>query len=548
MLTSGALLGPAHPSAGAGGGGTRLDVRVECPHAGAGGGRWLPARLGGVAACTDLARRMPGVDAGAFRVAALHVALPAECAAARCVRAPRLAAPAAAEQSGVADGRRGDAVRLVASPFGVVSPELFQGTLVDGILANVLLCARSRRVLAYVADMRSLPGCGGGGLFTRGGDLLAIALPPFAPCGPTPSAAPAPREGARASTSAQAVPDFVFAVPASSLVAALSPWPLEPPPPPHIDHGGADVPAPAPPAPPFRRALSAGSPPAACADQRLAARAPWLWFGGAAVASGVMLSRQGHIGTVGHAFDEAIRRAGLRPRCSEPAREWGADEPVAAALERQLADPAAAALCAGLNRACRVEARVPSCALGEGVECPRSAEHVCVSRLVRARVLFVGQDELDVALLLLSPDDSGSRRPLVSCDAVCALGDASRLQCARGAAVRVVGHPLDARLRGVAGPFVTRGTLARVVSGPPRAGAPAPEGEAEVLVTTAAVFPGNSGGPLMAGGDDDTVLGIVTHHCVRPDGRVLPRLNFVLAAPLLRQLLAHFEGGQRSML
>lgn len=90
--------------------------------------------------------------------------------------------------------RRGMSVRIISSPFGLVSPVVFASSISDGIISTVLPHSSQRRGQAkiYLTDARCLPGSEGAPVFVgrwpwkqhglakqRGHQLFGILLPSF---------------------------------------------------------------------------------------------------------------------------------------------------------------------------------------------------------------------------------------------------------------------------------------------------------------------------------------------------------------------------------
>ncbi|CAK9024490.1 Glyoxysomal processing protease [Durusdinium trenchii] len=73
---------------------------------------------------------------------------------------------------------RGDGVVIVSSPFGLVSPVVFQNSVTTGIVSNVMRWpASAREPCLYLTDARCLPGSEGGPVFDSQGGLIGMVLP-----------------------------------------------------------------------------------------------------------------------------------------------------------------------------------------------------------------------------------------------------------------------------------------------------------------------------------------------------------------------------------
>mmetsp|Transcript_4129 Transcript_4129/g.7894 ORF Transcript_4129/g.7894 Transcript_4129/m.7894 type:complete len:574 (+) Transcript_4129:102-1823(+) len=73
---------------------------------------------------------------------------------------------------------RGENVAVVSSPFGLVSPTVFQNSITTGIVSNVVSWPKGTRgsenVCLYLTDARSLPGSEGGPVFDAEGNIIGI--------------------------------------------------------------------------------------------------------------------------------------------------------------------------------------------------------------------------------------------------------------------------------------------------------------------------------------------------------------------------------------
>uniref|UniRef100_A0A7S2SQ07 Uncharacterized protein n=1 Tax=Mucochytrium quahogii TaxID=96639 RepID=A0A7S2SQ07_9STRA len=67
---------------------------------------------------------------------------------------------------------RGDEISVIASPFGLVSPTVFQNSVTSGVVSNVV--HDSTRVALLLTDARCLPGSEGAPVFNRSGELIGM--------------------------------------------------------------------------------------------------------------------------------------------------------------------------------------------------------------------------------------------------------------------------------------------------------------------------------------------------------------------------------------
>lgn len=69
--------------------------------------------------------------------------------------------------------QRGTPLISVTSPFGLVATSVFRNTLGSCVISN-LLPSDGDRAHLIIADMRTVPGAEGGGIFDNGGKCVGV--------------------------------------------------------------------------------------------------------------------------------------------------------------------------------------------------------------------------------------------------------------------------------------------------------------------------------------------------------------------------------------
>ena len=76
--------------------------------------------------------------------------------------------------------RHGEAVSLLASPFGALSPSIFLNSVATGVISNFVLNDEGHDVCLVLTDARCLPCSEGGPVVDEAGSLVGVVLPPLA--------------------------------------------------------------------------------------------------------------------------------------------------------------------------------------------------------------------------------------------------------------------------------------------------------------------------------------------------------------------------------
>ncbi|GBG23797.1 Glyoxysomal processing protease, glyoxysomal [Hondaea fermentalgiana] len=141
-------------------------------------GAWTRCELATIVRCKEVteagtrlanwrAQSVRGIDVGCI---ALLRAPGVSAAPAPLVRVPDI--PTSRELV------RGEGVMVVCSPFGLVSPAVFQNSLTTGVISNVVrsFVAQEQSSL-YLTDARCLPGSEGGAVFDASGHVIGMIAP-----------------------------------------------------------------------------------------------------------------------------------------------------------------------------------------------------------------------------------------------------------------------------------------------------------------------------------------------------------------------------------
>lgn len=76
--------------------------------------------------------------------------------------------------------RHGEAVSLLASPFGALSPSIFLNSVATGVVSNFVLDGNDDDATLVLTDARCLPCSEGGPVVDESGKLIGLVLPPLA--------------------------------------------------------------------------------------------------------------------------------------------------------------------------------------------------------------------------------------------------------------------------------------------------------------------------------------------------------------------------------
>ena len=76
--------------------------------------------------------------------------------------------------------RHGEAVSMLASPFGALSPSIFMNSVATGVVSNFVLDGDNDDISLVLSDARCLPCSEGGPVVDESGKLIGLVLPPLA--------------------------------------------------------------------------------------------------------------------------------------------------------------------------------------------------------------------------------------------------------------------------------------------------------------------------------------------------------------------------------
>jgi hypothetical protein len=520
---------------------------------------WPPAN--GAAAHTHAHAHTPTSARASLWVALLHVHAPAAAAALLGGDVQRAAtsssAPPLPPWGSAGALRRGARLALAGAPFGALAPRHFAASVAAGGVANALPPpqAPAARVAAggsssadthkhdhyppppppaaFLLDARTLPGAEGGPVACGAtGALVGVLLPPLRATGGAGGAEVRANDfaacvlhvrtrgdaDARLCSRSQVPLMLSSDALAAALAAAgaqalpLLPPPASPPmpPPSSLQHHGGVSPD----------VIAAASRAVALVTVR----------GGGAWGSAVCVGpRRGLFLTVAHLLQPSAPSAGGAPA------PWASS-----ASARRRGSSGADAFDLGGADDANVHASLPPL--------PAGAVPDALVRLTggdgawrRARTVWVCRGPLDVALLrLVEEEEAHDEAPrlqeghLLASLALPPARDA-RAHLEPGAPCVVIGHAQFAPAAALP-PAAAAGVVARVLA-PHRSASDAPSPSLAMLLTSAAVHAGASGGAVV--GADGALLGLVTSNARAAGADApLPSLNFSVAAPALAQLLA----------
>ncbi|MQM17143.1 hypothetical protein Taro_050111 [Colocasia esculenta] len=151
-----------------------------------------------------------------------------------------------------------------------------------------------------------------------------------------------------------------------------------------------------------------------------------------------------------------------------------------------------------------------------------------------AKVVYISKGPLDIALLQL--DDVPHKLCAINPNFLCP---------SEGTKVHVIGHGPFGPQSDI-GPYISSGVVTKVVRSQLQGMENAEESSPVMLQTTAAVFPGMSGGAVV--NSDGQMIGLVTSNARHAGGTTIPHLNFSLPCVALKPIFNFSEQPDTSIL
>lgn len=384
------------------------------------------------------------------------------------------------------ESSRGSAVVVVSSPFGLVSPSVFQNSLTTGIISNVVRWpVNSQHPTLYLTDARCLPGSEGGAVLNAKGRLVGMIAPSFQrmdqtnlelgailpwhsfaqPLGLAPIEGSALEKSQEAGICAQETTGHAFSNPwVSHQFPEAGGMPLEQSMTDSLAiHGGPSF------SPSTLKTVESAVDHSAASVVLICVNTSW--------GSGILISEEGYILSCAHLF-----------------RPYTNVNPNTKRLQM---------------RHRRTKIRVTLRDDERRIEC-------------EAQLLFCSQGPIDIALLKIVNLDSDLRL-----DSVPLLPESAPLPRPGDKCV-AIGHAIfdpSTQLQAT----TSAGVLARIVPHPHRSWEPA------IFQTCACVFRGHSGGLLAD--DQGRFIGILTSNARHSNGNIIPEINFSIPINMIRPLL-----------
>jgi S1-C subfamily serine protease len=409
---------------------------------------------------------------------------------------------------------RGDSLLVQSSPFGLVSPSVFQNSVTTGVVSNVV--ERSGGACLLLTDARCLPGSEGGAVFNASGQLVGMVAPTFKTSEQTAlelgAIVPLPLFAHQLGLEFDEYAGGSGAL-TSNRLSALQQLTATPP--------LAELPA-------VGRVHSEVVEHCAASVVLICVNASW--------GSGVVVSDDGFIISCAHLFrpfvaPDARGRLRLRNPATRitvvfrDALELSAPTGAGAGVDRRWPRRAGAGAGLGTGTGAGTSAGAGTGA-GAGQSAatggPRPATY-------QAELVFCSKGAVDVALLhVVEPSASGEESP---CAGRCiALAPA---QPVAGQACVAVGHAIfdpATELRST----VSAGVISKVVRHP------RDQNAAAILQTCAHVFRGHSGGLLADA--RGRLIGILTSNARHSNGSIIPSINFSIPLEVVHPLLGCATG------
>jgi hypothetical protein len=392
---------------------------------------------------------------------------------------------------------------MIGSPFGIINPSIFTNCTFQATISNLLTEPNeSGRVVMLMLDQLCLPGCEGGAVFDRFGALVGIIAPPI-----------------RKADASLVEVNLIITV--NTFVSEMrkvidKQTQLNPLPQPQLRAFPSEELSIDSEIPNFLSIKNVNASNVYATEViRRVQKSVVLISVGAYWASGVLVSRSGHIITCAHLF-KPLLSSNDRPLKLQIAEE----------ITQQYENEEEMSLAPQLQPGYTIDVRLDLLEDGE--------KGTITSRWLVADLQFVSFSHIDVAIVKVRNFDSFRRLlPTASLkDIMSITEDGTFSEPTQGQLVYVLGHGLFGPSKKLL-PMSINGVISRVVY---------MHGKPQIIETSARIHRGVSGGLLT--NTKGEFVGLVTSNARQKDGRIIPNINFSIPAVCLAPIhhfLTHNE-------